>query len=50
MAAFNLSLSSVDFNYNQAPIPDFNVTLEDNDDGRGHLMSCEHLMGSCEVM
>lgn len=31
-AAFNLSLSSLDRNYN-GPLPNFNVTVEDNDEG-----------------
>ena len=31
-AAFNLSLSSTDKNFN-GPLPDFNVTVEDNDEG-----------------
>ena len=33
LASFNLSLSSEDFNYDEEPVPDFNVTLEDNDEG-----------------
>lgn len=32
-SGFNLSLVSEDFNYNEVPLPDFNVTLEDNDEG-----------------
>ena len=32
-ASFNLSLSSEDFNYDEEAVPDFNVTLEDNDEG-----------------
>ena len=32
-ASFNMSLSSADNNFNQYPVPDFNVTVEDNDEG-----------------
>ena len=33
MASFNMSLTSLDENYDGAEIDDFNVTVEDNDDG-----------------
>ena len=32
-ASFNMSLSSEDFNYNEQSVPDFSLTVEDNDEG-----------------
>ena len=32
-AAFSLALSSTDKNFDLLPVPDYNVTIEDNDDG-----------------
>ena len=34
MASFNMSLTSLDDNYDGAEIEDFGVTVEDNDDGQ----------------
>ena len=33
-AAFNMALSSKDMNYDGASLPDFNLTVEDNDEGK----------------
>ena len=35
MASFNMSLVSMDDNYDGADVDDFNVTVEDNDEGEG---------------
>lgn len=32
-ASFNMSLSSIDNNFNEYPLPNFNLTVEDNDEG-----------------
>lgn len=32
-ASFNMSLESADTNYNEQYVPDYNVTIEDNDEG-----------------
>ena len=39
MASFNMSLTSLDENYDGAEIDDFNVTVEDNDDGETAYIS-----------
>lgn len=49
-AAFNMTLSSQDTNYDGSSVPDFNVTVEDNDEGKSYrqiqqrfgLISCNH--------
>ena len=33
-ASFNMSLSSQDRNYNGSSVPEFNITVEDNDEGK----------------
>lgn len=38
-ASFNMSLSSGDKNFNHAPVPNYNLTVEDNDEGRRHPRS-----------
>ena len=42
-AAFNMTLSSEDMNYNGASLPDFNLTVEDNDEGRYGCAQSHHL-------
>lgn len=32
-ASFNMSLASQDINFNEYPVPDFDLTVEDNDYG-----------------
>ena len=32
-ASFNTTVSSVDMNFDQVPVPDYNLTVEDNDEG-----------------
>ena len=47
MASFNMSLTSLDENYDGAEIDDFRVSVEDNDDGKmvtsiHHTLTCTH--------
>ena len=47
-ASFNMSLSSEDFNYNEQYVPDFSLTVEDNDEGiimcMFHLCICTYTL------
>lgn len=38
-ASFNMSVSSTDMNYDGQPIRDYNVTIEDNDNGKKTALS-----------